>query len=111
MSALDRVERRKNRDDRLAAANITLHETVHRMGPRHVAGDLVEHALLSMGQTEWQPPAELVAELTARAEGDSGFLGDRMVSQHHADLEAKEVVEHDGTRRIDVSSECRMTAG
>ena len=100
IAALDRVERGEDRDDRLAATDIALHEAVHRMGLPHVAGDLAEHALLRAGQAEGQSPAEPAAELAARAEGDAGLLGDRMLAKHHAELEEEELVEDDRAVRL-----------
>src|SRR5579883_2888085 len=48
--SLDRRQHRKQGDDRLAAADITLQQAKHALAARHVALDLAQRPLLRAGQ-------------------------------------------------------------
>ncbi len=61
VAVVDGRQRGEQRDDRLAAADVPLHEPMHRMRTRHVGEDLAHDALLRPGERERQPRAQRAA--------------------------------------------------
>src|SRR5918993_2445358 len=55
-AVLNRHERRQERDDRLAGADISLQKAVHRLGALQVVDDLSDGLALSRRQLERQDP-------------------------------------------------------
>ena len=61
-AVLHRDERREQRHDRLARADVALQQPVHRRRPLHVVDDLLQRAPLSFGQLERQNAARRFAD-------------------------------------------------
>ena len=57
-----RDQRRQQRHDGLARANVSLQQAVHRLRPLHVADDVPEHLFLILGQLERQDLERGVAD-------------------------------------------------
>ena len=66
--ALDRAQERVERDDRLARADVSLQEPLHRDGSREVAVDLADRLLLVRRERERQHRAVAVDEVSRLAE-------------------------------------------
>ena len=62
-AACDRLDEREHGDDRLAGADVSLHEPPHRHGPLHVAADLLPRLLLVVRQREGQAREDSLHEL------------------------------------------------
>ena len=67
-AALDGAQERVQRDDRLAGADVSLQEPLHRDGAREVAVDLADRLLLVRRQRERQRLAVAVDEVAGLAE-------------------------------------------
>ncbi len=67
VTALDPGEKRAERHDRLAGADIALEQPVHRKRPCEVALDLVHRVSLGLGQLEAEPVAELGDQIAGSA--------------------------------------------
>ena len=52
VASADGQEHRQQRHHRLAGADITLHQAVHRMAPGQITADLLQHSKLSFGEPE-----------------------------------------------------------
>ena len=61
-AVLHRDERRQQRDDRLAGADVALQQPVHRLRPLHVVDDLADRLLLVARQLERQHPPRRLAD-------------------------------------------------
>jgi hypothetical protein len=80
-------------DDRLAGADVALEQPVHRVGRRHVAADLVPHALLRAGERPRQRRAQLLDERAGRAERDALRACGPRAQDGQAELQQQEVFE------------------
>ncbi len=63
---VDDLEHRAQRHDRLARADLSLQQPVHRVVAAEIGGDLVADPLLSVGQRERQPGLEPLTQAAAR---------------------------------------------
>ena len=72
IAVLDREQRGEQRDDRLAAADVALQQTMHATVAAHVDEDLANRARLRAGELEWQPLSKTAGELALVDEGDAG---------------------------------------
>ena len=75
-TGVDHLEHRAQRDHRLARADLALQQPVHRVALAELAGDLLPHAALAVGQREREPLVEPVENATRRARagvGDGGL--------------------------------------
>ena len=62
VSVLHGQEGRQKRDDRLAAADVPLQETIHRAARHQIVGDLLERPPLRSSQVERQRVAQAIAD-------------------------------------------------
>jgi hypothetical protein len=69
--ALHRDEECREGDDGLAGADIALQQPVHGCRAAHVAGDLLDRALLVAGERERQLPDERLDQRTVDPVGDT----------------------------------------
>ena len=64
--AFDRLQHRKKRHDRFAAADIPVQQPIHRRGRAHVRADLVQTTLLRLSQFKRQRRCQLSRQLATR---------------------------------------------
>ena len=72
-AVLHRDQRRQQRDDRLAGADVALQQPVHRLRPLQVVDDLLQRLLLPGGQPERQHRAAPTRGCDRRPESATGF--------------------------------------
>ena len=72
-AVLHRDERRQQRHDRLARADVALQQPVHRLRPLHVVDDLLQRAALPFGQPERQDLAAPTRGCDRPPEPATGF--------------------------------------
>ena len=72
-AVLHRDERREQRDDGLAGADVALQQPVHRLRPLQVVDDLLERLLLPGGQPERQHARAPIRGCDRRRESAAGF--------------------------------------
>src|SRR5262249_32533478 len=70
VTALNRAQKRVQRDHRLARANIALQEPLHRISPRKITIDLRDRSFLSPRQQEGKRRPVASYKLTRRPERD-----------------------------------------
>jgi len=93
-AVLHRHQRRQQRDNRLAGADVPLQQPVHRLRLLQVVDDLLERLLLPVGQTEWQHPARRLANAIVDADRLRLLLRRGGVPpREHAHLEEKGFLE------------------
>jgi len=82
-------------DNRFAAANIALEETVHGRGLFKVGGDFGQDALLCCGGLEGKDALQSFANIFfAEAEGNGVFLASRAAVEREAELIKEELLEN-----------------
>ena len=70
---LDGLDEREHSDDRLARADVALHEAVHRHRPLHVAADLLPRLLLVVRQRKGQSRKNSLDEFAAWLMADAAL--------------------------------------
>jgi hypothetical protein len=92
--ALHRDQERRDRNDGLARADLTLEQPVHRHRAREVALDHVERRVLVRGELVGQGVEEAGQQLAVDLVLDPAALGlDRALAHDERDLDAQELVE------------------
>ena len=74
-AVLHRDERREQRDDRLAGADVALQQPVHRLGALHVGDDFAQRRLLAVGQLERQHLPRRLADAIVDDHGAALAIG------------------------------------
>src|SRR3989442_279946 len=92
MTRLDHGEGREERHQRLAAADVSLEQSSHRMGPREILLDLGEGPFLRARRAEREPSAERRDETRRRREGRARLLSGGAPPERQAELEEEELV-------------------
>jgi hypothetical protein len=103
-AGVDRLQHRPQRDQRLARADVALHQAVHRVAPRQVGRHLLADLALALGERVRQLRVERVEQATpagrarGRRAGDDGgpAQGQRQLHAHRL------VPDEPVARRVDV---------
>ncbi len=100
VAALHRDQQRRERDHRLAGADVALEQAVHRRGPAEIAGDLRERRALVARERERERGDEGVDERPVDAVADARLLGrERTLPRDQTDLHPQELVEDQASLR------------
>ena len=95
LAGVDDLEHRPQRDDRLARADIALHEPVHRVFEGEIGGDLLADLLLPLGEHERQLGLERGGEpVGARRAGGRRALRGGLAAQRERELHTHRLVPH-----------------
>jgi hypothetical protein len=95
----NRLQRRGERNEGLAAADVAVHETVHRHPRRHVGRYLRDDPKLRTGRLERKRAEELVEALRHRRHRDARLLLACEFPESHADLQSEELLEDQRSMR------------
>ena len=94
-TVLHRDQRREQRDDRLAGADVPLQQPVHRPRLLQIVDDFLQRVLLTVGQLERQHRARRVADAIVDANRQRLLLGRRGVAaRQHAHLKDEGFLEN-----------------
>ena len=87
-------ERRQQRHNRLARADVALQETVHRLRPLHVLDDVLERLPLALRQPEWQHlPGGLADSIVDPHDERLAIVGGQTAPDEHPGLKEKGLFE------------------
>ena len=103
-TGLDGVRGRERGDDRLAGADVALHEAHHRVRHGEVRTHFPEDALLRAGQREAGAGEQRPGEPAVRADGNGGVAADRRAQLPERELLREQLLEGEAPLR-------RMAAG
>ena len=99
IARFDRRQHGQRGDDRLARADVTLEQAIHRVRLRHVGPDLAPDPLLGAGERERQGLAQPPGQRALGLHAEAALAALALAANGEAELEQEEVIEDEAPAR------------